>query len=424
VTLGWLRADTRCYLVAVFLLALLLRVGFVLTYDGGKLRYDRWYASDAETYVGYAESLAERGEYDWLGFPARRAPLYPWLIAGVRAAGGSLVTVRIVQAILGAATCLCAYGLARELWDRRVGYLAAGLVAVYYPLIQSCGYIMSEALYTLLLSVALLLATMGLRRDRLHLLAAAGFVLGASALCREVSVPVAVLATAAIAVAAKRPLRRRLGRAAVFAGLAACAVLPWTARNYAVLSAFVPISASSGHTLYIGNNDHTTGGTGGAWTLDDTEYPAEEVVGAPFFTVEADAKLRRMALDYIKSHPKRTATLAGRKFVNMWRPYYAKASTAGKAITAAMYVPAMLLALAGLATSWRNWRDQAVVLAALATFALVHVVSIAEIRYRYPVMPAILCYSAAGAFLLLGRIKKRRAQRGAPISTKTRNENA
>lgn len=395
-------SDGR-YVAAVAALALVLRVGFVCTYGGGRFLQDRWYAADAESYVGYARSLVERGEYYWNGYPARRAPLYPWFLAAVFKAGGSLVTVRMLQCILGAATCAVVFLLARRLFDGKVGRLACLLAAVYYPQIQLVGYIMSEALYTFLLVSAIAIVTAASAGGKLSHLAAGGVLTGVSALCREVSVPVAAGACGWTALAWPGGRARRLLAALVLAAAAAAAVVPWTARNWAVLGAFVPVSLSSGHTMYLGNNPAATGGTGGEWTIrDGGGYPPEEQVG-PLFTLEADRKLSAMAVDYIRTHPRRFAVLAMKKLWNMWRPYYAKASVLGKAITAAMYVPAMLLAALGLGRCLGAWRRHGAALAAIAVFVFVHMIAISEIRYRYPVMPILLCYTAYGALWLAWR---------------------
>jgi tetratricopeptide (TPR) repeat protein len=62
--------------------------------------------------------------------------LYPLFLAGVyKVTGGSILAARLVQAAIGAFTCLLTYVLGVKILGRRAGIIAGAIVALYGPLI-------------------------------------------------------------------------------------------------------------------------------------------------------------------------------------------------------------------------------------------------------------------------------------------------
>src|SRR5690606_10106647 len=107
-------SSRRIWLLAsgvVFALALLLRVGYIL-----EIRAIGFFdvpLSDALVYDQRAQDIVAG---DWLG-PADfiHAPLYPFMLAAVRAVGfESLLAPRLVQAALGAWSCVLLMALVRR----------------------------------------------------------------------------------------------------------------------------------------------------------------------------------------------------------------------------------------------------------------------------------------------------------------------
>ena len=97
-------------------LALALRVGFVLYEQPG------FYFEDSLDYDHAARTFLETGHFDARYY---RFPLYPLVMAGsYRVFGAGLTPLRIIQAIFGAATCLCVWTIGRRLFGIRAGLLA------------------------------------------------------------------------------------------------------------------------------------------------------------------------------------------------------------------------------------------------------------------------------------------------------------
>src|SRR5437867_7809757 len=116
------RAEWRWVLVLVGL-ALALRVGFVLFEQPG------FYFEDSLDYDRAARAFLETGHFDARYY---RFPLYPLVMAAsYKVFGTGLTPFRIIQAILGAATCLCVWALGRRLFGIRTGLLAMFGAAVF-----------------------------------------------------------------------------------------------------------------------------------------------------------------------------------------------------------------------------------------------------------------------------------------------------
>src|SRR3989441_10635809 len=116
------RSEWKWVLILVGL-ALALRVGFVL------LEQPRFYFEDSLDYDRAARAFLETGHFDARYY---RFPLYPLVMAAsYKVFGTGLTPFRIIQAIFGAATCLCVWSLGRRLFGIRAGLLAMFGAAVF-----------------------------------------------------------------------------------------------------------------------------------------------------------------------------------------------------------------------------------------------------------------------------------------------------
>lgn len=86
-----------------------------------------------------------------------RAPLYPWILSLVFRATGHQTdrlpdavptAIKVVQSLAGAATIWVIAGLARQAGGVGASLAAAGLAAIYPPLVWIGAYALSEAIYT------------------------------------------------------------------------------------------------------------------------------------------------------------------------------------------------------------------------------------------------------------------------------------
>jgi hypothetical protein len=160
---------------------------------------------DEKEYHALAANLAMRGEFAFdPGMPTSiRPPLYPALVAVIyRAFGtGNIAAVRLVQCGLSLVTVVLAYRLGTETHGRRAGLWAAALVGFYPSLLGYNNLLLTEVLFTALLTAACLALARALRIRSLAWLGLGGVLLGLGALTRSVLWPFPVALGALLLVA-------------------------------------------------------------------------------------------------------------------------------------------------------------------------------------------------------------------------------
>jgi Dolichyl-phosphate-mannose-protein mannosyltransferase len=212
--------------VGVVLVAAAVRAAFLSTGAPAFVTPD----SDDYLWPGYA--LAHG-----LGFEPelRRTPLYPILIAAVLGAGGALSTIVVVQHAIGALTAGLTYGLGRAAFGTAAGRIAgllAGLaVAISGPLLIYEHFLMSEALFTFCVTLALLGLVVALHRPTARWLLLAGGLVAAAALTRPIGQLLIPLALGLVAALALPQWRVGLRRAALVGCGLVIVLAPWTIRN-------------------------------------------------------------------------------------------------------------------------------------------------------------------------------------------------
>jgi hypothetical protein len=206
--------------------------------------------NDARVYWQWAGDIANGkliGDTPFLS-----APLYPFFVGLVRALGGGLATVYVLQAALHLATA----GLLFRVSERRFGAMAAFVgTALYLALLEpaySTGRILNG---TLQLFVVVLLwdrmVAASERPSRGRTLAL-GAVLGVNVLANPTMM--AAIPIVALWVAwNERWTRAGLRSAAVVGLAAAAAILPSAWHNRLACGEWIPVSAQGGVTFYHGN---------------------------------------------------------------------------------------------------------------------------------------------------------------------------
>ncbi|MBS0263270.1 MAG: glycosyltransferase family 39 protein [Planctomycetes bacterium] len=382
---------------------------------------------DPDNYRRIAEQLVAGGGYsdpDSSQPTAYRPPLYPCLLAGILAAGGTFSTIGIVQAGLG----LLTVGLTIDV-GRRLGLgkarLAAGLFAAVDPiLLHQTAQVMTETLATSLATLWLWLL-LGPDSKRWRLLS--GIVFGLACLCRPTFWVAGALCGLA-ALVRRRPdskpstatTMNQLAPALASLLGVVLAVTPWVVRNTFVMGQPILTTTHGGYTLILPHNPEYTKAVvhndwGAAWQglsfenwassleeeLARLDPPLDHTHHSPQAEVARDRWLNRQAWAYIQADKatafKTAATLLGR----MWSVKPARTAgddreTAIRWAVAAFYVPLFAAALIGLwrirGTGWRNWKYP---LLLVVGYTAVHALYWADMRMRAPLMPVVALLAAA-----------------------------
>jgi 4-amino-4-deoxy-L-arabinose transferase-like glycosyltransferase len=403
-------------IIAILALALLVRIAAMVAAFGHGL------ASDPADFARHASSLSRGDGYpDSLvtgGPTAIRPPGFPFLVAGVFAAGEGVRAVLLVQALLGTLIVGLIASIARELWGTRRGLVAGALAAVFPPLVVVGATLFSEPLFVALELTAILAVLRWRRRPRPMLLVLAGVAVGLAILTRTTG----VLVLLPLALAVWRPREWRSARSHLApALLIICAVLvvaPWTIRNAVVMDAFLPVSDQDGFTL-VGTYNDTSRELGGVWIPGHRERGAMAYVEAhkgwsePQLSAGLRDRARRFALD----HPSYLLTVLKHNTLQLFSLSWEDEKTGQRvgaafgtewaALAAFGFYPFLGLALLGLAIG--AWRGAPRWFSAIPILMLSVIMVVASSRFRAPIDPFLIIAAAGGVLWLADRIRASRA---------------
>lgn len=376
--------------MATFVIALFVRLAFVIAQIELQLFDIAFDATDSSLYRSLAGSLAAgKGFVGADGQPTAFVGIgYPLFLAMLFQVSDSTLFIALVQSWIGSTTVALIAQTGGAL-GRTKGAWIAGLAAAVYPhLVFWTGYVLTETLYVFLLVAAIASAIAVLRQGdpttRFGTLS--GAVFGAAALVRPIALGLGILLVA-------MGLALRSYRKPALFGLAALTLVmaPWVVRNVTVLGSPVITSTESGYVLWQGNSPDATGGTRGYVDhLDFTPLHLPEEMTE----VERDAEYRRGALEWMSDNPEDVAALAPKKLWNMWRPVYEGASLFNILVTSMTYIPLVVLSILGLYRVRRH-PIGILLITAVSYHLVVHGLVTGMIRFRLPV-EALLLIAVAG----------------------------
>lgn len=345
---------------------------------------------------------------------AFRPPLYPFLIAACGLLGGTAL-VAAIHVLLGTATVGMTWGVAQRLGlSSRVCLAAAGLVAVDPLLLLYSTHLMTETLFTFLVT-GLLLSLHGEESKRHSVIGGCWF--GFAALCRPTIWAFAFLSGACVAtVTLKRRLAGQTGSAdhrrhlsCVFALTAVLVVSPWVLRNLFVFGQPTFMTTHGGYTLLLGNNpvfynEVVAGGGQSVWSGDslrDWQLSLEEQLQTNPLSLsehERSHRLHNMAVDWIRKNPGSFLECVWLRVRRLWSPGPENSQGIPETILVTVrryYQVTYLLVLAGLIRHRNKWRNVWVLLAFLASLTLLHSVYWANARMRAPAIPIVSILAVA-----------------------------
>ncbi|MHC5209780.1 MAG: glycosyltransferase family 39 protein [Planctomycetota bacterium] len=223
----------------VFLLALALRVAYVqeservLALDVSQLTqtdnyvFAEWARTIADgdilcreqphAYHLWTRDVAPESRWlEWYGGEStyHQAPLYPYVVAGIYTLfGRQHIVVGLVQAVLGALTCLLTFVLARRLVSFTAGLSAGLLLALMSSFYFYDAFLLRDGMMAPLVVLLALAADRAVDRGRPRDWFLAGAALGLFTLAKETGVPLLAIGLAALVLWLRRQPRRLAGAA-------------------------------------------------------------------------------------------------------------------------------------------------------------------------------------------------------------------
>jgi len=417
--------STYGLLIAV-VLALVIRVAYVAdTRDVPTLDPP---IGDAAAYVDWAKRIAAG---DWIGSePFYQAPLYPYVLAiTFRVWGDSVEYIRWMQCALGAAAAGLLGIAATWFFDKRIGIGASLLLAVYPTAVYFDGLVQKASLTNFL--VCALLASMGWWRARSGWVAAwcCGFALGLLILTREnalIWLPIPLIAF--LWTGGLSPQWSRIPMVLAYLIGAALVLVPVGMCNRTVGGEWSLSTFQAGPNFFIGNGPDADGRyrplVPGHETPEhertDAVSLADSALGRPLTSREVSQYWFRKSVDEILAHPGRWMRLLGYKVLLTGNHYeiadvesecvYAKSSgvfdLARRFWHFGVLCPLAVFGFFGT-WGWRNrlWPLHAMILTGIAAVAAFYVLG----RYRFPIIPLMMPFAAAGILAVrnVGSIRPR-----------------
>jgi len=234
--------NSRRALFAILAVALVCRTGLLAAF---------WYTGatglwpDSPSYTATALSLARNGTFQIAGTPELvRTPGYPLFLAFCRIAGNHwLHFAQQLQVLLDTSLVYLTYLLGKRIAGTQAGLVAAAFQAVSVTAILSSVSIISDGLFAVLLTGAVLMLVRFLKAGGIRNVAFAASLAAAAAYVRPIGLLFIGIGTVVLLWKAGswRPV-------AIFSCVSVVLVAPWYVRNY-VETGFTGFSSVSEHTL-------------------------------------------------------------------------------------------------------------------------------------------------------------------------------
>ncbi|MDD5688002.1 MAG: glycosyltransferase family 39 protein [Elusimicrobia bacterium] len=241
-------------ILLIFIVALSVRLVYFLKFSD----LECIYGPDATEYNSYAVNLLSGNGYQNNGIHSFRPPGYPFFLAGVYAIfGHSFIIVQIIQLIISAFNCIIIFLIGLEISNKSVAVFSGFFSCFFYSLYIMPSNILTETLFTFLLSLSILFY---LRMDRKPIYEiVAPILLGTATLTRSTTLvfPFFIFFWFFL----KYPLKAMIKKIFLTSILFLLVLLPWTMRNYLVHHAFVPVHIQAGMVFWGANNSLA----GGKW---------------------------------------------------------------------------------------------------------------------------------------------------------------
>jgi 4-amino-4-deoxy-L-arabinose transferase-like glycosyltransferase len=411
----------------LFLVCLLVFIGAFSARMFFFMQRGNFRGGDATEYLRIADNLAKHGAFSEAGAPpfvptTRRAPLFPLFLL-LLGEGSPDVAVATAHSILDALNAVLVLLLTRTVAPLRWALAGGGFYALNPSAISTTCTVLSEPLFTFLLTLAAALLVYALHRDHAGWTLAAGGVAGAAALCRPIGY-FFVLA-AAVVLVLWRQQTRRVMHALVFVAASTVTIAPWVVRSSRLAGTFVFVQSNSTVNFYLATRLDLRQTDAWRVLLSPREWAARGFhAQTPRDTAAFDRACLRVALSnirhfpvaylesrvrsfphlFIHSVPAFTGKRAGLR--ELWADGHYGDAIFGAALALLFTALPFGLALAGLPWSARS---PATLVAAVAWgYTLVlHLPMYVDPRYWAPVIPLLTVSAAFGAATISAHAMRR-----------------
>lgn len=334
---------------------------------------------------------------------SRRGPVYSlylallWIILGPT----NIFAFWVSQALLNALVCVMLYSIGRDLRNRRVGLIAAGIATIYLPFFCSAAVLFTGSLATFLLTLSIFCIIRGSVQNKIILFLAGGFTLCLTALCRLALlwIPLLLLIPLVILILPSKN-RRWMYFIAFITGISLVAV-SWT---IIARSEGAAVLGTKYGGFWMLNSLHTKG-----W-FPDGAIPEGALPKTEWSSPAPHSMMLRLTIlaDAFYQYPYLIAKTMLQNFIRLWiYPYHAYWPPALLPYPPLFIFQVIVVFLAGLGIplSLFSWRKSLILITVLI-YATLSVITIGvTARYNLPFMPVVIIFSAFTLDFLYGILR-------------------
>ncbi len=348
--------------------------------------------------------------------PFFRAPFYAYFLGLIYAiVGPSLTAAKIIQHIIGAASCSLIFLFADKYFSRKVAVTAGLLSAFNWVLIYHEDELLLDSLLVpmSLLLVWSLIKALERRSGKWYLIS--GLLLGIACITRPNYLAILPVILIWLAIVHRSEIVKAVKPFLLVALGTLILILPVALRNLIVGHDAVLIASQGGINFYIGNNRYADGASaalpefGPTWQYSDAEYLAKKEsgrLGAEMKPSEVSSFYYDKGLKYILQDPLGWLGLTIKKFDFFWNAFeisnnqdlyfYRRFAWVTKILPPLFFIISPL-SLIGLALIFREGRKYLIIPAFVTVYMLTVVAFFVNSRFRLPVLP-FLIFLASFAF--------------------------
>ncbi len=345
--------------------------------------------------------------------------------------GHSILIVKIIQAFLVSLTGVITYKIGKKLFDERIGYCSA-LITIFHPafLIIS-SHIVSESLFTLLLTLSILYLIVAMKRKSLKLYLISGIFLGISMQIRFTPVFLPFFIIAGLLLFYKDKLYAFKAGVIIFSAVIVITI-PWAIRDCIHFGYFNPFIEQGG-SLWIGSytkgdahQDNPGLRKAVSELIDgvDKRY-AYKKTSPSSLSMELQKVSLKLAFENIKNDPLGYISLFPKKVWRLWIGSYSGLFNINvtfsefvhsrdlitkhpfillwKMIVYLFSLAVFFLGLAGMIIGVRKWKEISPLYIIVVYFTLLHMAVFANTRLGIPALPCMIIFASLALSKLLER---------------------
>lgn len=421
--------SEKKFIVTIFIISLAVRLIFIVFYDQHKFLRNEYFEVDTNAYNCMALSILAHQKLDidklnvhrlvGIGYPFFLSIAYSFF-------GENFVAVRIIQAFLGALTCIFLYWLGREVFNRKLGILTAIMLAFDPFHIYRTSSILTEIIFVFFLTVSLLFLQKGLFSRKMLIFILGNIFLALTGLFRAVAFGLYPFILFMIFILFLRDKKQLIKYVSCFLILLLLFVF---LKMFLISSLYIekPMEYSQNNLkqdnkpfekilIFFGKHFMDTSSSLHLG-INSPEYHSwrkeiyVSIEGLP--PQEADRKIAYAFFTFFKNNPKPVLRIIFQRFINFWR-IYPHVSETGKPITDfsslkfkiisfisyGLVLPFFIL---GLVLLLKQWKKMLLFYALIFIVVFSHLITASQIRYRLQIVPAFIIFAGMGFLWCLNK---------------------